>query len=253
MNSPQVALIDQTNGGVVSLAELQQYAAALQQQVDNDLAPAWNVRANISTPVAGDAIPPGTWPIRIVDSLSGAGGVHLDDQGQPYAEVVNDDRLSITISHELLEMLVDPSGTRLMQAPDLDPDSDQHQVGYLVEVCDPCEVYSYPIDGVPVSDFILPSFYEPNAVGPVDFLGILAGPLPQELPQGCYISWYDSEDQSWWEQLPNGMVVQGTETSARQTRAERDCVFLPADPDRHNIPAIYQAWPQAVKCVPRPM
>ena len=48
MDSWQVALIDQTNGGAVPPGTLQQYADALQQQVDNDLAPAWDVRADIS-------------------------------------------------------------------------------------------------------------------------------------------------------------------------------------------------------------
>ena len=48
MNSSNVALINQTNDGAVSPDMLEQYAAALQQQVDNHLAPAWNVRANIS-------------------------------------------------------------------------------------------------------------------------------------------------------------------------------------------------------------
>jgi hypothetical protein len=151
------------------------------------------VPADISALAAGDDIVPDTWPTRIVDSIPfaqpGEFGVHLDDQGQPYAQVVNVDPLSITISHELLEMLVDPLGTRFMQSADLDPYSDGHPVQYLVEVCDPCQVSSYLIDGVPVSDFILPSFYNPSAPGRVDFLATRATPSPQAVPSGCCISW----------------------------------------------------------------
>ena len=62
MDSWKVALIDQT--GVVPVASLQQFAAALQQQTDDDLAPAWNVRADISVLSAHENIPAGTWPRR---------------------------------------------------------------------------------------------------------------------------------------------------------------------------------------------
>jgi hypothetical protein len=250
MDSWNVAFIDQTPGGVVPVSKLQQYAAALQKQVDNDLSPAWDVRADIFIPGAGNVNPPGTWPIKIVESLSGPSGVHLDDQGQPYAEAVNDDQLSITLSHELLEMLVDPLGSRFIQAPDLDPASVGQQVSYLVEVADPCDTYSYDIDGVPVSDFILPSFYDSSATGKVDFLGLL--PRPLTVPLGCYISWFDPTDGQWYEQQADGIVIVGPPSPGRNSRADRDDIFSAAESDRHNITAIYRSWPEAVKHVPRP-
>jgi len=238
MKSLKVALINQTNGGAVPAATL----AALRQQVDNHLAPAWNVRADISVLDAGDVIPPDTLPLNIVDSLTGRAGVHSNFQGQPSAEVVNDDQLSITLSHELLEMLVDPSGTTVKQAADLDPYSGGQQVNYLVEVCDPCAVYSYDIDGVPVSDFVLPSFYDPTATGPVDFLRTLAEPLPQAVPQGCYISWLDPQDGKWHQQRPDGTFVTADATTGRNPRADRDSAFGDADENRHNMAAIYRNW-----------
>lgn len=241
MNSWKVALIDQTNGGVVPIAELEQYATALQQQVDNDLVSAWGVRADISALPTENPIPPGTWPIKIVDSIPGVGGVHLDENGQPYAEAVNGTELSIAISHELLEMLVDPWGNRLTPGPDIDPAAGGRQVYYLVEVSDPCEVTSYTIDGVQVSDFILPTFYDPNANGPVDFRGTLAGPLPRPVPDGCYISWIDPQDGAWHQEQTNGSFVTADATPGRNPRADRDAVFGDADENRHNIPAIYRA------------
>jgi hypothetical protein len=248
MDPMKVALIDQTSGGSVPPATLEQWAAVLQQQVDNDLAPAWDVRAVISVLAAGTAIPQDTWPITIVDSLAGPAGVHTNDQLQPYAEAANDDQLSITVSHELLEMLVDPEGTRVEKAPDLDPYSGHQQVAYLVEVCDPCAVYSYYIDGVPVSDFVLPSFYDPGAKGNVDHAGFLAGPL--SVPEGCYISWLDPSDYRWHEQQPDGTFYVGTKPGL--SRDDRDGALGDANPDRHNVPAIYRAWPQAVRRRPQP-
>ncbi len=243
MNSSNVALINQTNDGAVSPAMLERYAAALQQQVDNHLAPAWNVRADISVLDAGAVVPEGTFPLNIVNALAGQAGVHTNDQGQPSAEAVNGDQLSITLSHELLEMLVDPSGTRVTQAADLDPYSAGQQVNYLVEVCDPCVLYSYDIDGVPVSDFVLPSFYDPDATVQVDFAGFLAQPLT--VPLGCYISWLDPTDNRWHELQPNGTFLVGAQPGL--SRDDRDAALGDANPDRHNVPVIYRAWPQAVR------
>jgi hypothetical protein len=248
MNSSKVALINQTNDGAVSSATLEQYAAALQQQVNNHLAPAWDVRADISVLDAGAVIPQGTLPLNIVDALAGQAGVHTNYQGQVSAEAVNGDQLSITLSHELLEMLVDPSGARVTEAPDLDPYSAGQQVNYLVEVCDPCVIYSYDIDGVPVSDFVLPSFYDPDGTGKVDFAGFLAGPLT--VPLGCYISWLDPVDNRWHELQPDGTFLVGAKPGL--SRDDRDTGLGDANPHRHNVPAIYRAWPRAVKRRPPP-
>jgi hypothetical protein len=243
MDSRKVALINQTNGGSVTPSMLEQWKDVLQQQVNNHLAPAWNVRADISVLAAGDPIPQDTWPITIVDSLAGPAGVHINDQLQPYAEAAYDDQLSITISHELLEMLVDPEGTRTLNAPDLDPYSGGQQVAYLVEVCDPCAVYSYDIDGVPVSDFVLPSFYKWNATGDIDHAGFLTRPLT--VSQGCYISWLDPTDGRWHEQQPDGTFYIGTKPGL--SRDDRDGALRDANPTRHDVTAIYRTWPQAFK------
>src|SRR5262245_7234886 len=92
----KVALIDQSTARVPART-LQRIAAALRQQVDHDFAPYWGVRADISALGAGAPVPPGTWPIKIVDDIGGGGGVHLDQNGQPYAEAVNGAQLSVAI------------------------------------------------------------------------------------------------------------------------------------------------------------
>jgi hypothetical protein len=211
---------------VIPLADLERYAAALQKQVDGDLAPAWDVRADVTVLAAGDGVPAGTWPLWIVDALSGASGVHLDEQGQPYAEVVNDGQLTITLSHELLEMLVNPLGNRFIPAADLDRESAGLQVNYLVEVADPCDPFSYAVDEVAVCDFVFPAFYDTRSTGLVDQLGELAGPLV--LPDGGYISWFDPADQNWHERRPDGVIVIGPQTPTRITRADRDALLRPA-------------------------
>jgi hypothetical protein len=245
MGSWKIVLVDHTANRIVSREQLLPIAAALQQQVDNDLAPAWGVRADISVPAPGDTIPPDALPVNIVDSLPKAGGVHLNNKGQPYAEAVNGSDLSIAISHEVLEMLVDPWGNRFTRGPDMDPDFSGREVFYLVEVGDPCEVTSYPIDGVQVSDFALPSFYDPNGVFPFDRCKTLTGPLPQMVPRGCYISWIDPVDWKWHQQAPNEIFVTADATPGVNPREDRDAAFGGDDDhgNRHNIQEIYKAWP----------
>src|SRR5207249_6723714 len=89
--------------------------------------------------------------------------------GKPFAEIQAGNDWSITASHELLEMLVDPLGHKLIRDPDIDPASDGHQVEYLVEVGDPCEVFAYPINGISVSDFTTREFYDTKAPAGTQF------------------------------------------------------------------------------------
>ena len=103
-------------------------------------------------------LPIGYWPIVIMDDIheSGAAGIHLDRNGQPFALVTASDRLdvwSLTCSHELIEMLVDPFGNRLVAGDS--PKADQGRAQFLVEACDPSEdaQFAYTVNGVVVSDF----------------------------------------------------------------------------------------------------
>jgi len=94
-------------------------------------------------------------------------------------------------------MLVDPSGNRFHSGPLLEAAVQlglpQHQVQYVVEICNPVEdgQYGYQINGVLVSDFFTPNFYDPVAARGVryDFMGALSGPL--EVVENGYISWLD--------------------------------------------------------------
>ena len=92
-------------------------------------------------------------------------GVHLW-YGQPYALVWTGgetvESWSRDFSHEILEMLVDPETNRSVY---------HDGVGHTVEVADPVEWDGYRLDGVFVSDFVLPTWFagattgEPTCVG----------------------------------------------------------------------------------------
>lgn len=142
--------------------------------------------------------------------------MHLDNSNQPYSLIETGDHWSLDASHECLEMLVDPTGNKTQAAELLAqavlPGHTASQVEYVVEVCDPVEdaQYAYQINGVLVSDFFTPSFYDPVATQGTryDFTGALTKPL-QVLTNG-YISYLDPASGNTYQYRnfigPNGQL-----------------------------------------------
>src|SRR6267154_3854728 len=127
----QLALVSETDS--VGLSELTRVSAALQKQITRDLSGQWDVQGTIDPFVALRDVPPGYWPVIIRDDIGqDAAGVHCDDTGQPMALVTSDLDWSVTASHEVLEMLVDPFGNRMIAGQSVSPD--QGRAEYLVEV-----------------------------------------------------------------------------------------------------------------------
>jgi hypothetical protein len=202
MSLIQVGLVDKTKE--IDPELMQSVAAALNIQVNRDVAPIWNVQATVSYVQNASKIPAGVWPVFLVKSLPpGEGGFHTDQHNQPYSKVIaspESDEWTIDASHETIEMLVDPSGNRLQNAiaVQLQGNNEVNAAGefaYLVEACDPCEgdQYAYSIQGVAVSDFLTPHFYD-AAVTPgtrYSFTGAIPAPR-QVLPAG-YITWVNQE------------------------------------------------------------
>src|SRR5262249_20085155 len=146
-----VALVDAS--GTISAAELAEVAGAINQQVQADFAPVWQVAATVGVyPTA----PPDTWKIELRQQLPAGGGMrgyHTNANNQPFALIdVDAGQWTVTASHELLEMLGDPWGNRLHDAMALPGwQGTSPRLRYLVELCDPCEGFSYEVGGVAVS------------------------------------------------------------------------------------------------------
>jgi len=198
MSLIQVGLVDQT--GKIDPELIQSVAAALTIQVTRDLPQFWNVQANVTHLPKATKIPAGVWPVFLVASLPpGEGGFHLDKHNQPYAKVIaapNSDEWTIDASHETIEMLVDPAGNRLQNSTSIEIVSGKIQDGtdefaYLVEACDPCEAdnYVYSIQGVAVSDFITPHFYDPITTTSARYSFTGAIKAPRQILPGGYITW----------------------------------------------------------------
>jgi hypothetical protein len=202
MSLIQVGLVDKTKE--IDSELMQAVAAALTIQVTRDLPQFWNVQANVTYVPNPAKIPAGVWPVFLVKSLPpGEGGFHLDKHNQPYAEVIassKSDEWTIDASHETLEMLVDPGGNRLQTSTSIEVEGSTikdgtGQFAYLVEACDPCEAdnYAYPIQGVAVSDFLTPHFYDPQVTPGTRYSFTGAIKAPRQILPGGYISWVNQQ------------------------------------------------------------
>ena len=199
----QIALVSESSAVPQDLVS--RIAAALQKQVTRDLESLWKITATVDAFARLEDVPLGTWPIVIQDDIGyNARGIHLDNDGQPFALVeadTSEDVTSLTSSHECLEMLVDPYGKRMVAGDS--PKPDQGRVMFLVEVCDPSEAaaYAYTVNGVLVSDFYTPQFFDPVAASGVRYSFTGAIKEPRQVLQGGYLSWMLPESRVWWQEV----------------------------------------------------
>ncbi|SBW18102.1 MULTISPECIES: hypothetical protein [Protofrankia] len=186
--------------------DIEKVAAAIQKQVSRDFAPIWEVSATVDVFPSLSDKPLGYWPILIVNrDIPGAAGVHQDEHGQPYAVVEVGPSWSLTASHEALEMLADPFGSRLVPArfPERAKEligEDHGWVEFLAETCDPPESaeFAYSVDGILVSDFYTPHYFDSSkSSARYSFGGHIEE--PRQVLQGGYLSWHNPVNDEWYQ------------------------------------------------------
>jgi hypothetical protein len=198
--------------GLISLSKdlkeskLTRTAAALQEQASIHLGPTWNIEATVEFFSDLDGLPFGYWPIIIMDGLddSQGSGFHTVNNHLPYSIVRSDNDWQLTCSHELCEMLVNPFFNKLATADS--PEAHPEKVQFLVEVCDPCGDSSYvsSINGINLSDFCTPNFYDDEKVHGVKYSYTGAIEAPRQILQNGSISWHNPRKQKWYLQDFNG-------------------------------------------------
>lgn len=163
------------------------------------------------------------------------------------SDIIDNVSWSITVSHELLEMLVDPYINLTVFV-------ENEQGGgtlFAYEVCDACEAdeFGYKIDGVDgvlVSDFVFPSWFEPRQAHSTQFDWQNRITAPLQLLPGGYIGVNRLGNESGWTQLTAGNRRTFSMRPAVGTRRERRRVLkthwlhsdlIPADPKRDHPPA----------------
>lgn len=168
----------------VSSAQLDAAIAAISSQVTNDFQPEWGAGANlrgIATSLQNGAALQGNTDaiIYLGDSsqdpttgVEGALGYHFNTHaGVPYGFVyldisaMYDEDWSCTLSHEVLELLADPTAALTVAGPAPQtlngpvPEGASGSVYYDLEVCDPTQGDSYTIAGITVCNFVGRSYF----------------------------------------------------------------------------------------------
>lgn len=132
--------------------------ATLQQFLDQIFVPVWGTPASL---VKTTGFRKGAWALALLDTadVANALGYHdLTPDGLPLSKVFvrttlgDGQKVSVTASHELAEMMVDPAINLCSTGP-------QNRL-YAYETCDAVEAEEFQLAGVPLSDFVYPSWFE---------------------------------------------------------------------------------------------
>jgi hypothetical protein len=213
-----ISIINHTNGKIQD-SEIQTVLRAINRQVTEDFAPYWSLSATVrleghSTKnpdkqnlmdMRGDAV------IYLWDKqdVKNALGYHnMNNRGIPFGFVFLDiaqelgEEWSVTLSHETLELIGDPEVNLLVMGPHPNP-SEKRDVFHWYEMCDAVQSETYEIDGVKVSNFVLPLYFTGGDEfdGRNDFLGTIR-PDKSTLKSfgvnpGGYVGFFDPETQNY--------------------------------------------------------
>jgi hypothetical protein len=166
--------------------DLDTLISAMQAYVDNHVAPVWGTPAKL---VRSNDFIPGAWAMVFLDDADQADTLAFHDltpDGLPISKVFvrttieAGDEVSVSASHELVEMLVDPAINIMTTGPD-------PKLAYAYESADPVEQLSFPVNGVNMSDFVYPSYFETfHQPGSVKFDELDQVEKPFEILSGGY-------------------------------------------------------------------
>lgn len=199
-----ITIINQAT--TVSPADFGAVVAACQKQFNQHFGPAWGgLEVALQAVVGGSGVsaPAKGETIYILDDSDQAGALGYHEVaagdfpvGFVFARTCQKAGTSWSscLSHELLEQGADP----FVQTTCVVSALHGRPAVIAYEVCDPVEDDGYKIDGVEVSNFVLPSwFQDPKAAkGPFDYLGKLSAPLA--MTPGGYLSY--TTDLKHWRQ-----------------------------------------------------
>ncbi len=244
MANIQVAVINEST--VLSDDDVRAALPALQTQVHRDFAPAWGIDADLTFMPSGANPSAGSWWLVILDNSDQAGALGYHDvtsEGLPLGKVFAGTDLqynlkwTVTASHELLEMLADPE---INLTVFVQPTATQGTL-YAYEVCDACEddQFGYDINGVTVSDFVFPAWFEVSRTAgstQFDFGSSLAAPVPTLLTGG-YIGAFDVGSGTGWHQItaqghPKPHLARPRVGSRRERRKLPRDEWMPSAPRR---------------------
>lgn len=224
----------QNKSTVMTDAQVAKILDAVEQQWNLHVIPTWGFEPEALVLFPGIMkLDPNKRQFIVIDTsdVAGAAGYHeLTSGGEPigyaFVKTTLDAGMhpSVTISHEILEMAGDAFIDTANQWSDL-----PNALFLSQELCDPVEDDSlgYLINGVLVSDFVLPRYFVNDtlphpltggASGMYDFMGHLT--TPNTLATGGYQLTWDPTN-GWQQQFANGRAEGRALISTRHSRRNR--------------------------------
>jgi hypothetical protein len=173
-----IALVNHST--LLGSADVARCAAALQTQVSRDFAATWGTDARLR--VTDEPADDEEELLLLLDDASAAAAPSPPNRGgrpcgfvlvRPCLEA--GEAWQTAASHQLLELLADPLVNLAAEGA-----FQGKPALFALEVCDPVETDSYEIAGIPVANFVLPTWFAPAPLADevlVDFLGRLAEPF----------------------------------------------------------------------------
>ncbi len=185
--NPTISIVNQSKIVVNSILK-RVVIPAMQKQITRDFEPVWGWGANLKFNTRKFDM-----KVIIKDTAGKGGylGYHIKS-GKPVTyifakdDIADSGEYSSTLSHELLEMIADP-GVNLYAIGKFRDGGRKKSGLYGLEVCDPVEANYYKIDGVTVSDFVRPEWFEPEHKKgrmKMDHMGVVDAPFM--LAEGGY-------------------------------------------------------------------
>jgi hypothetical protein len=209
-----IAILNQSS--LVTNDQAAAMTQAIATQVRMDAAPLWD-RSPAAVIFYTDpgAVPATAHGIAIVDTIEdepqGVLGFHTEDPGGNLWGVVaakpeldnggqpttGDWSVSSVLSHEVLEMYIDPNCNLWA--------NNNAGKAYAFEVCDPVEAPTYDVNGVSVSNFVTPAWFDPQAAATAQFdqLGLLHAAFG--ILKGGYVVYESAgkEQQEFGDEFPD--------------------------------------------------
>lgn len=247
-----ISVINHAHGSI-SDAELQAVIRGVNRQIAEDFEPYWSLGATLRLEGRSEKAPSklhmldlrGDAILYLWDKVDVDDALGYHDQnarGIPYGFVFTElakelgESWSVTLSHEALELIADPEVNLLVMGPH--PANPNKTVFHWYEMSDAVQNETYEIDGVQVSNFVLPLYFtgsdEPG--GRNDFLGTSNGGKPLNsfgVNPGGYVGFYNPETGKHETFTRKGdavakrrLMIKGEARSSR--RAQRYARFAPA-------------------------
>jgi len=205
-----ISVVNHTSGKLSDEA-VQEGIRAVNRQIAHDFKPYWHLSAELRLEGAvgpnpdpealpelrGDAIIY-LWDDVDVDDALGYHDLHA--RGVPFGFVFTElvkelkEPWTVTFSHEALELVGDAEANRLVAGPH--PGDPDQEVFHWYEMCDAVQDEKYKVDGIFVSNFLLPLYFtrDTEIGGRNDFLGKRHEGKPLEsfgINPGGYVGFYN--------------------------------------------------------------